>query len=172
MLDYPDEVEVTDLHRERRLKVADAIEREPEHFDMSTWFWRRYENDGVHPSLGLVPDLLALDLRSCGTTACVAGWACSLYGADALDLHETHRRENPSIGHVAAEILGLTYEQTSGGAGMRPHFEPYVGEAERTNQAEWEAGSLALESSPDWRTGLFHLDINASEAAAILRNLP
>ncbi|MEU3899769.1 hypothetical protein [Streptomyces sp. NPDC045251] len=49
--------------------VLDAIEREPEAFDMASWFWQP-EGGALEP--GQVPD--------CGTTMCVAGWAAHLTG--------------------------------------------------------------------------------------------
>lgn len=50
------------MNKELLLKVADAIEKYPELYDQETY------GD------------VEVDDTSCGTTACIAGWACALEG--------------------------------------------------------------------------------------------
>lgn len=60
--------EMTTSEPERVRKVAEAID--PEHFYMGAW----YEN--VNESAVYTNDIETVgDIRGCGTTACVAGWA-------------------------------------------------------------------------------------------------
>jgi hypothetical protein len=54
------------MNKELLLKVADAIEANPEHFDIENWF------------------------NMCGTTACIVGWAWHIYLGNK-NLIATHR---------------------------------------------------------------------------------
>lgn len=81
---------------ERLNKVADMIQAYPEHFDMTYWV-RTPTGKDTH--WVRASDCAQEDLSQCGTTACIAGWACNLWGADVdpgLDVQD-----------AAAAILGL-----------------------------------------------------------------
>lgn len=96
------------MNHERILKVADVIEANPEHFDM-----RRFmsvpgtldRGPGVWAGgdIGLREThlLVQQDAYECGTTACIAGWAVWLWGAEA--------DTNLSVHENAADILGLSH---------------------------------------------------------------
>jgi hypothetical protein len=94
---------------DRLNKVADLIQQNPEHFHMGHWFGTLSgPHFAPHPALldeahnrreGAV--VAAVDLFECGTTACIAGWACHLWEAE---VDPTARIENN-----AARILGLDF---------------------------------------------------------------
>jgi hypothetical protein len=95
------------MNKELLLEIASRIESEPEKFDMSNWFAAsRQEKDGT-----------------CGTTACIAGWAVALESRKSLSRlyreinieeneHETYH-ESGNIEARASLILGLDEYQTS-----------------------------------------------------------
>lgn len=91
------------MNHERILKVADVIEANPDHFDMLTFYG--YNGNHLYSTPHIASRLaLTIDLTECGTTACIAGWAVALWGAEVdLDL---------SIDKNADAILGLTYDQS------------------------------------------------------------
>lgn len=67
---------------ERLRKVADIIEANPEHFDMQFWVAQdgRIEYCSNRQATRLA---METNIVSCGTTACLAGWAVHLWGAEA-----------------------------------------------------------------------------------------
>ena len=73
------------IHRERILKVAEAIENESNYFDMAS-LWER---EG-----------------GCDTPACIAGWTLALYTREA--------NESDYVAGIdmAGAVLGLTARQT------------------------------------------------------------
>jgi hypothetical protein len=76
-------------------KVADMTQQNPEHFNMNYWM------ESVGPSswaTSFPEEIAQADLFACGTTACIAGWACHLWGAEATGSHAES---------AAAQILGL-----------------------------------------------------------------
>jgi hypothetical protein len=79
------------------LEIAEAIEAQPDHFDMTEFLnwdptWAQ-----PHP-----PRSREEFDRGCGTTACVAGWACVLNGIFNGALWDTGRK-----------LLDLTYAEAS-----------------------------------------------------------
>lgn len=106
------------MNRERVLKLADVIEEHPENFYIGSWItipkdapgWleliedsRRYCS-GSDQKVGMFTSAAAAaDLASCGTTACIAGWAVYLWAAEA--------DENKSVPSNAIRILDLNSEQ-------------------------------------------------------------
>lgn len=93
--------------------VLDAIEREPESFNMASWFW-----------LGGREALAPRD-NVCGTTMCAAGWAAHVTGwallAECCDESPDCEHEAPmakrgdemgSVDLVGAEALGLNPFET------------------------------------------------------------
>lgn len=87
------------MNHERLLKIADVIEAHPEKFSM-TYFYAGKEFDRVidevHDWTCASEVAAHLDLydEECGTTACIAGHACSLWAADLQpdDDYETGAR--------------------------------------------------------------------------------
>lgn len=89
------------MNRERLAKVLDVIRENPDHFDMDYW-WRSWNADDDFDDFDgccVTAEFKALDLLTCGTTMCVAGWACYLWPAEATNGEE--------IANAAADILGL-----------------------------------------------------------------
>jgi hypothetical protein len=70
------------MNKELLLKVADAIEANPKHFDMDDF------------------------LDECGTTACIAGWSVSLYEDKNLPALANDYEEK-EIAKVARQILDV-----------------------------------------------------------------
>lgn len=104
------------MNKARMLELADAIEAAPKHqFDMQTFvgkfkidrIGRRRRLDTHIPEKDVLPTLREL---SCGTSACIAGWAVHLHpragtaAAHALGWYDVEDH--------AAAILGLTIEQS------------------------------------------------------------
>jgi hypothetical protein len=106
------------VNRDRILKVADVIEANPEHFDMTLYFndaaARAYQEQTgasvcssaspfVTPEVG-VEVLATVDLtNTCGTTACIAGWAMHLWPADVTE-------KNLPYSIIAADLLDIDYK--------------------------------------------------------------
>jgi hypothetical protein len=99
---------------DRLNKLAEVIEERPDQFDM-TWWWKVPKDDEFPNAYGHFTvnspadmethyqvDMLAPD---CGTRACVAGWACSLWSAD---IPKQHRHLDAAAG--AMDVLGLDHE--------------------------------------------------------------
>lgn len=93
---------ITTKYPDRVRAVADAIEANPEHFDMrsyyninnlSTGHWADYFNANA-----------GFNLTDCGTTACVAGWAVHIY----RDLVSKDNIDYIDIATLAQDILGLS----------------------------------------------------------------
>ena len=93
---------------ERIHKLADLLDRihevRPLGFDMSSWF------DELEPSSD---PTIATDeeIEECGTTACVAGWACSLFMLE-YGLTPISFEYEDEVEAQAREVLGLTNDQT------------------------------------------------------------
>lgn len=87
------------LDVERLNKVADMIQSHPEHFNMD-WFLSREGGTGsCWPQ-----DIAGADLFECGTTACIAGWAVALWGAEVGP-------KDTDIDATAARILGMDKDE-------------------------------------------------------------
>lgn len=69
------------MNVERMLQVADAIERESKHFNMGAFFGKY---DSAQHLFEQWPHDIAKQGFSCGTTACIAGWAVFLFARDEL----------------------------------------------------------------------------------------
>ena len=96
-------------------KVRAAIESERNGFDMQTWgvvlapssgapsWWPTHEDEAVHEDYFRSPR--GVTAESCGTPACLAGWAIRLTG----DADPSAKRLgcSVSIGRTASEVLGL-----------------------------------------------------------------
>lgn len=104
------------MNKERMLELANIIENAPpKQFHLGSWFGIYKENsfgrnrwsplsyyDGKWDEIvsGSKNEI------SCGTTACVAGWAIAM----KYDFNPTHTPQE-EIGREAAEYLGLTEDQ-------------------------------------------------------------
>lgn len=86
------------MNYDRMWAVADAIEKNPDHFDMDDFINR--EGDIV--LMLSQPGALA----SCGTTGCIAGWAIHLYPSVAKQVDTGLM----SVSQIAGEVLGLDYD--------------------------------------------------------------
>lgn len=92
---------------DRLRKLADVIEEHPDRFDMSTWFeLGDPDPDRLFSPLNGVMDvdMLAENLV-CGTTACVAGWACALWPSEV--------QPEKGFSRNGAMILGIDSELES-----------------------------------------------------------
>lgn len=89
------------MNHERMLKVADAIEANPDHFSMADFY---YGEPGTPYTRKDPDDALSLDdaLTYCGTKACIAGWALHLWPAE--------NDKAVCLSSGAAGILGLDYD--------------------------------------------------------------
>lgn len=91
------------MNKERLAKVADIIEENPENFDMKWWiaFYHEPSEYSDVPVWDADSTVKAVQTHGteCGTTMCIAGWACHLWGADS---------EEPYVDDAAREILGLS----------------------------------------------------------------
>lgn len=83
---------------ERLRLLADVIEARPEHFDMSLWYRSK---ESVNGNPRRVSDA---DATECGTTFCVAGWACYLWPED---IPRTDSTDGNAWVHAGAAVLGL-----------------------------------------------------------------
>ena len=84
------------IHNAKRLLAL--LESLPEsRFDFAVWIGRR---GSEYPD----PNLTTDDLHSCGTVACMAGWAATLAAQD-LDRPPINARE---VASVAGDFLGLS----------------------------------------------------------------
>jgi hypothetical protein len=77
-------------------QLKKAIRDNAEHFSISTWFTVEFDND-----TDAANSLNAEDLNKCGTTACIAGFACILAG--------TSLGFDPVMGYVAVEADSTKY---------------------------------------------------------------
>lgn len=81
---------MTDLRSERLSKLADTIEKHPETFSMEEWLLHTDPGEDNWSRAHRLDDFLDAPLRdkSCGTTACIAGWAVHLWGKEleSMDL--------------------------------------------------------------------------------------
>lgn len=67
-------------NRELLLKVADAIENDPDHWDQGAWALPTPEFAREHPDERLEPGAVS----GCGATMCLAGWGIALENDPAL----------------------------------------------------------------------------------------
>ena len=118
-------------------KVRAAIESERNGFDMQTWgvvlapsagapaWWPTHEDEAVHE--GNFRDQRGVTAESCGTPACLAGWAIRLTG----DADPSAKRSGSSggIGRTASELLGL--EKAGIAQGRRPTHSVFDPDADR-----------------------------------------
>jgi hypothetical protein len=77
------------------LTLRDAILAAPEHFDMRSWTKSRYPE---------TPTRVELMEHTCGTTACIGGWASALFFPEST--HPIYVAEDE-----VAYVLGLTDDQ-------------------------------------------------------------
>jgi hypothetical protein len=133
----------------RRLRLANVIERNPDHFDMATFFGG--ETVSTDRWKKIIDEPLGQAIKHCGTTACIAGWACVL--ADPA----TSWMEYGNPQKIAAEYLGLEYRP---GAADRLFYKwsadsEMAAECLRnlafTNEVDWEA------KLPTWKRLLARL---------------
>lgn len=100
-------------------EVADAIEGNRRHFDMERWFGARgtYQDSTVIKALRRVlrhPD----EPNTCGTSACIAGWAVALHPVRARNAamaqdgswwdHRTNPLDAGSVPDMAIAVLRAT----------------------------------------------------------------
>lgn len=85
-------------------EVRALIVAEPKRYDQTTFIYRADDR------------FLDLEMPSCGTVGCVAGWVATLKGPRKFDYEDTHT--------IAERILGVDcYELFNGGA-IRVSAEP------------------------------------------------
>lgn len=70
---------MTRAHQIMALRILDAIEKQPDAFDMTGWFNTPIPKGGKG-WVDIVPLEPETEELSCGTTLCVAGWAAHLDG--------------------------------------------------------------------------------------------
>lgn len=87
------------MNAEFCLAVADAIEAEPDHFNMDYWFRDKF---GTHDP-GLVPSR-----HTCGSVCCIAGTAVMLAKSSGITFSPTN-----SIAGAAMELMGLDVDTGS-----------------------------------------------------------
>lgn len=87
------------MNHERMLKVADVIEENPDHFDMK-FFMKTGPDWTDRMGESSTRELVSADIYNCGTTACIAGWACWLWSAEV--------RHDKGVDDNAQHILGLS----------------------------------------------------------------
>lgn len=107
----------TNLNKELFLKIADAIEAEPGCYDQSSWYSTDSDLSATL-STKTVPCLSVNQGHTCGTKACIAGWAVAL-----TPLHD--RPDYFSISLSAEQLLGLSDDQSS--YLFHPRWEPKDG---------------------------------------------
>lgn len=99
------------MNRERILRLADHLEHEVrrEEFDMSVFFRATLDaQNKLGASTELDATLRGLRQHACGTSACIAGHAVSLF-QDELGENELRMlRVYNGVPRVAAIILGMT----------------------------------------------------------------
>lgn len=108
------------MNKELLLKVADAIEQNPTHYDQSCW---RADTNFAQIELPDVPYFA--DPKDCGTYMCVAGWVVALTPPEerlathsftsaagaALNMHDKDRRRlfnsrfRPNDGTTVPQVL-------------------------------------------------------------------
>jgi hypothetical protein len=76
------------MNKKLLLRVADEIEKHPEHFDMDAYF-----------------------MKSCNTTACIGGWAIFLAQKQTNLVEYAKTRPSSGLHKEAAEVLKLTPDQ-------------------------------------------------------------
>lgn len=87
------------MNTENILKLAALLRSQAEqHFNMQTWLSANREYLGTNRPIGKL-------VRTCGTTACIAGWAVVMDKPDAEFL--SYGQTVYSIPNMAREILGL-----------------------------------------------------------------
>jgi hypothetical protein len=126
------------------IKLAEVLEREEtqQHFDLNNWAWNahRLESFAYQPYDEEI-------LHTCGTVACVAGWAKALFAPKSCDLPFD----------VGAEVLDLEHEQsyhlftppTDEWALKLPPEKPYVYDATARGAAK-VLRHLAATGKVDW----------------------
>jgi hypothetical protein len=102
---------------DRLNKLAEVIEERPDQFDMN-WWWKvpkddEFSNASGHFNVNTPADMeehYQVDMLApgCGTRACVAGWACSLWSAD---IPTEHRHLDAAAG--AQDVLGIDHETSN-----------------------------------------------------------
>lgn len=106
------------MNRKNLKKIAAEIRKRPRRFNLNYWFYdRRYRNNGYSGE----PDLSTFDPTtliegSCGTTACVAGWATVLFAAEHPRKYKQIVAKHDGDTHdvtieCGQEYLGLTDEE-------------------------------------------------------------
>lgn len=119
------------VYIERLLKVAEAIEKDPKHFNMAAWVSRTdprkmsekveraiareqeavYSGDGGLPYIKEVVRVLREEGKDgqpwCGSALCICGWAVYLH-PEELERMGGKRRDWPEIGR---SLLGLTNDE-------------------------------------------------------------
>lgn len=103
------------MNKTRMLELADAIEAAPkQQFDMQSYvgkftiskLGRRRRNNTHIPDERLLPELREM---SCGTSACIAGWAVHLH--PRAGLAAAYRHNWYDVDDHARAILGLTHDE-------------------------------------------------------------
>lgn len=92
------------MNAERLNKVADMIQAYPEHFDMASYLdGPDYTNSETSTPEAVMTAPLTSPV-DCGTTACIAGWACHLWASEVV--------VGEPFDANAARILGLDDDQS------------------------------------------------------------
>lgn len=140
---------------ERLNKLGQVVVDNPEHFDMSYWFEVMDPDKGTTAvrSIGAVSSLVELDPdvttgtvqlhgRSCGTRACLAGWAVSLWAGELT----TYEKEHYTIQEAAEKLLDLETDVANDLFNASAHDNDPETAAEALRE-------LADEAMAEWRSG-------------------
>ncbi|HET6636811.1 MAG TPA: hypothetical protein VFH77_17480 [Streptomyces sp.] len=79
--------------------VLDAIESQPDAFDMACWFWKPM-GEALAPG----------ETPACGTVMCIAGWAAHLTGWTLHSTRASKGTQFQSIPDIGRQALGLDNE--------------------------------------------------------------
>lgn len=108
-------------------KIQKAILKYPNHFDMDNWFMdTNMEDDNddiiklVNLNGGTCEKMITPRAKSCGTTACIAGWALHYNKVKLEDFEGNIDFVRSTTEKTAARELGLDEEQSK-----RLFFESY-----------------------------------------------
>lgn len=97
------------VNRELCRRILDAIDAEPDAFDMNAWAWTPQVLEGVDPEEADGAVLVEPGpLNVCGTTMCLAGWAVHLEGWKITnDAKATKDGLVQYVDVLAVDLLGI-----------------------------------------------------------------
>lgn len=110
------------VRRQRLIKVADAIEADPEHFDYSSWGEIRDADGITERNISFCNDLLRDGQVRCGFVGCIAGWTAHTAVQDET-FSSIHPTDAYQIAAMASEYLGLRSGQS---------YDLFLGDAMKT----------------------------------------